>query len=61
MPINIIEIWRYFLEQLNKGIDYELVTDLISEDDLAFIGDSIVADGARIWWPWPWPHLLLVY
>ena len=49
MPINIIEIWRYVLEQLNKRIDYELVTDLILEDDLAFIGDSIVADGASIW------------
>ena len=49
MSINIVEIRRYFLKQLNKGIDYELVTDLILEDDLAFIGDSIVADGASIW------------
>ena len=49
VSIDLIELSRYFLEQLNKRIDYELVTDLISEDDLAFIGDSIVADGARIW------------
>jgi hypothetical protein len=49
VSIDLIKLSRYFLEQLNKGSDGEFVTDLILEDDLAFIGSCVVADGAGVW------------
>ena len=49
VSIDLIELSRYFLEQLNKGSDGEFVTDLILEDVLAFIGSCVVVDGAGVW------------